>query len=90
LTPITDFIGKKSGTIRIAVRRTDNEMIAIRVKDDGIGIPEEVKVQKPKTLGLELLRALVNQLGGTVQFNHDNGTEVNIQFEALKEEEADA
>jgi PAS domain S-box-containing protein len=84
------FKGRQKGRIEVSISRTDNEMIAIRVKDDGIGIPEEVEVQKPKTLGLELLKALVNQLGGTVQFNHDNGTEVNIQFKALKEEEADA
>jgi two-component sensor histidine kinase len=65
-------------------------MVGIKVKDDGIGIPEAVDTDKPQTMGLELVNALVKQLMGTVQFSRDNGTEVNIQFKALKEEEADA
>ena len=84
------FQDKHGGKIRVSLRYIDSDMVGIKVKDDGIGIPEDVDTDKPKTLGLELVNALVKQLMGTVQFSQDNGTEVNIQFRALKEEEADA
>jgi two-component sensor histidine kinase len=82
------FKGRQKGKIEVSISRTDNDTVAVKVKDDGIGIPEDL--DKPKTLGLELVNALIKQLNGTVQFSRDNGTEVNIQFKALKEEEADA
>jgi PAS domain S-box-containing protein len=84
------FEDKHDGRIQVSLRYIDTDMVGIKVKDDGIGIPEDVDIGKPKTLGLELVHALVKQLMGVVQFSRDNGTEVNIQFRALKEEEADA
>jgi len=84
------FEDKHDGKIDVSLRYIESGMVGIKVKDDGIGIPEDVDTGKPKTLGLELVNALVKQLGGTVQFKHDGGTEVNIQFKALEEEEADA
>ena len=74
------------GTIEISVRRTDDDMVVISVKDDGMGIPEEVDIDKTKTLGLKLVRNLVEgQLNGRVEINRDNGTEIIIEFTSLKE-----
>ncbi len=80
------FKGKTRGTINISIRGADNDMIGISVKDDGVGIPDDAQIHKPKALGLELVDALVKQLRGTLQFIHSNGTEVAIQFKAIKEE----
>ncbi len=82
------FKAGQKGSIEVSISRTDNDTVAVKVKDDGIGIPEDI--DKPSTLGLELVNALAKQLMGTVEFRRVNGTEVNIQFKVLKEEEADA
>jgi two-component sensor histidine kinase len=53
----------------------------MRVKDDGIGMPEDFDIDKTSTLGLKLTRNLVQeQLKGSIQFKRANGTEVIIEF----------
>ncbi|MBW2266753.1 MAG: PAS domain S-box protein, partial [Deltaproteobacteria bacterium] len=80
------FTERQKGTVAVSVSGTDDNMITIKVKDDGIGIPEGTDIDKPKTMGLELVKGLVNQLGGTVQFRQDKGTEVTVKFKSVKEE----
>ena len=59
-------------------------MVFIRVKDDGIGIPEEVDIDSPSTIGFELVKGIgQQQLGGRVQVNRDNGTEIILEFKEL-------
>jgi two-component sensor histidine kinase len=66
-------------------------MVAITVKDDGIGIPEEVDIDKTNTLGLKLVNNLVqSQLKGKLQVRRDNGTEIIVQFRLSKQEEKHA
>ncbi len=50
------------------------------VKDDGIGLPEDMDVEKPKSLGYHLMRIFVKQLKGTIEILGHNGTEVRISF----------
>jgi len=50
------------------------------VRDNGIGIPENVNPEESDSLGLKLVRTLTEQLGGQVQYQNQNGflCEVNI------------
>ncbi|MBW2195679.1 MAG: PAS domain S-box protein [Deltaproteobacteria bacterium] len=80
------FTERQKGTVAVSVSGIDDNMVTIKVKDDGIGIPEGTAIDKPKTMGLELVKGLVNQLGGTVQFRQDKGTEVTVKFKSVKEE----
>jgi two-component sensor histidine kinase len=80
------FEERAQGIVEVSVRRSDDDMILIRVKDDGSGLPQEIDTDKPQTLGLELVRGLAKQLMGTVQFKRDHGTEVILQFKVLSEE----
>jgi signal transduction histidine kinase len=60
---------------------TDGKWIHFRVKDDGIGIPEDIDIERTETLGLKLIRNLIRkQLKGEVRFKRDNGTEVTAEF----------
>jgi PAS domain S-box-containing protein len=55
------------------------------VKDDGIGMPEDLDISKAESLGLQLVTNLVkHQLQGDVQLNRDGGTEFRIQFKELQ------
>jgi two-component sensor histidine kinase len=77
----------QKGTIEISVKSPAQDTISIRVKDDGIGIPQEVDIYKTDSLGLKLLRNLVqSQLKGKIDVKRDKGTEFIIEFKTFEEE----
>ena len=74
------FTGRKEGTIAITARR-EGDNVHISVQDDGIGIPENVDVDRATSLGLKLIRSLVQQLRGTLTIeSSDRGSNVTINF----------
>ncbi|MDI6884970.1 MAG: sensor histidine kinase [archaeon] len=84
------FSEGKEGRIEVSIQRSADDAIIIRVKDDGIGMPDGVDIYRADSLGLKLIRNLVQeQLKGKVQVNRDNGTEFIIEFKILEEEAED-
>ncbi len=74
------FTGRNEGTIAITAR-IDGNNVHISVQDDGIGIPENVDVDRATSLGLKLIRSLVQQLRGTLTIeSSDRGSNVTINF----------
>lgn len=71
------FAGRHSGRIDISLARTPDDLI-ILVRDDGIGLPEQLE----RNLGLELAETLVGEdLRGQLQYNRlSSGTEVCIRL----------
>ncbi len=70
----------KEGTITIGLE-PQGTTIRLWVEDTGQGISQEVDVEHPQTLGLELIRSLSeHQLGGKLQFSQGRGTRVDIEF----------
>lgn len=66
---------------KVTVRLTSDESILqLEVKDDGIGLPESLNLDTPKSLGLLLVKALTKQLGGTIRFDNDSGTLITLQY----------
>lgn len=57
----------------------DNRLILI-VSDTGIGLPENIDVSDAKTVGLQLISDLVDQLKGTLDIKRDGGTAFKITF----------
>jgi two-component sensor histidine kinase len=52
------------------------------VTDNGVGLPADIDVKNPKTLGLQLVNMLVNQLHGTLDVVTDGGTTFMVTFSA--------
>jgi PAS domain S-box-containing protein len=76
----------EEGTIEISMEQTHDNMISLKIKDHGGGIPQEIDVFETGSLGLKLTRSLViDQLKGEMQVNRNHGTEVLIEFPRLKE-----
>lgn len=50
------------------------------VSDNGIGIPENIDFENPKTLGLQLVNILVDQLDAEIELRKGEGTEYIISF----------
>jgi two-component sensor histidine kinase len=51
----------------------------------GIGIPEDLKIEDLDSLGLQLVTSLVDQLDGELQLKRNNGTEFTIKFPVREE-----
>lgn len=81
------FTGRQEGNIEISIQKSDDDTIFMRVKDDGIGIPEEIDIYNIDSLGLTLVRSLVqHQLKGEIEIERNKGTEFIIEFKILEEE----
>jgi len=72
---------EQKGTIWISMQKSDANTFSLRVKDEGVGIPEEVDFGRVKSLGMSLVRNLVyNQLKGKIDVRSNKGTEFLIDF----------
>ncbi len=74
------FKGKKEGSIEISAVQENGE-ISITVHDNGIGMPTDFDISRANSLGLKLVRTLVqHQLKGSLTINSQRGTETIIEF----------
>ncbi|MBN1150140.1 hypothetical protein JXA84_02840 [candidate division WOR-3 bacterium] len=53
---------------------------SITVKDNGIGIPEDMDIESAKTLGMTIVKLLSKQLNGVITINRELGTEIVLRF----------
>jgi len=73
------------GNIYIGFSKKEN-LYELIISDDGVGLPPELDLNNTKTLGLQLVNALVNQLEGTIEVERDAGTKFIINFKEQKTE----
>ncbi len=74
----------RTGEIAIELQAENNNMLNLRVRDNGIGLPSEFDFKNTTSLGLQLVDALTNQLSGDIKINYTNGVEVKIAFPVLE------
>lgn len=77
------FPNKKSGEIIVKVSRENDEFL-LEVNDNGVGISEDVSLEKSDSLGLKLVNTLVEQIDGIMELNITEGTRFQIKFKELK------
>lgn len=79
------FTGRKNGKIVISALQ-NNDDIRISIHDNGIGMPEHFDTTYSNSLGMKLIRRLVeNQLKGSVAIISPPGTEIIIHFSIMTE-----
>ncbi len=71
----------RKGTIHIKFHRDKRGKYTLSVRDTGVGIPQEITLEKIETLGLQLVTMLTKQLNGTVELQREKGTTFTITFE---------
>jgi len=75
------FPGDRHGELQIIIRETKNTEIEIIVRDNGLGLPDEVDIHQPGSVGLHLVNGLVkNQIDGQIEIRRNAGTEIWIKF----------
>ncbi|HWQ50004.1 MAG TPA: PocR ligand-binding domain-containing protein [Methanosarcina sp.] len=91
------FPDREKGEIRIKLSRDENEECAksiteackrtnfiLTVSDDGVGIPENLKIEDLDSLGFQLVTSLVDQLDGEFELKRNNGTEFTTRFTVIE------
>lgn len=79
------FIDKKEGLISISILKTNNESYQLIIKDNGIGLPENLTIDRnSKTVGFDLIYGLSQQIEGKIETSNINGTLIKIQFKEQK------
>jgi two-component sensor histidine kinase len=61
------FKDREKGDITVRFRQNAAEFV-LGVQDNGVGLPTHFDIQKTRSLGLNLVRGLVRQLGGKLDF----------------------
>ncbi|HOZ41087.1 MAG TPA: sensor histidine kinase [Flavobacteriales bacterium] len=68
------FRGRKEGTILVHLDTDSAGGLMLRIGDDGVGLADRTKWEKPQSLGMELIQTLAGQLGTTVDLIPGPGT----------------
>ena len=71
-----------SGSISSGASSGAYEYFKLVYADNGKGLPENIDVKNPGTLGLQLVNTLVEQLEGELDLERSGGTKFTIRFRA--------
>ncbi len=74
------FPSKTRGTIQVFCKRLYDQQLLLRIRDDGVGIPQDMDINESKTLGFKLIGALVSQIQGNLKVSYQEGTSIEIVF----------
>ena len=77
------FPGGKPGEIHLDLRADENGRYTLRVRDNGVGFPEDVDFRRVDSLGLRLVNMLTQQLDGVIELQRNGGTTFTITFAEL-------
>jgi PAS domain S-box-containing protein len=69
------------GNVSVACSWEDGSLV-LCVEDDGVGLRDDFDSASAKTLGLRIVRGLVDQLGGELEFRREHGTKVTVRVPA--------
>jgi PAS domain S-box-containing protein len=74
------FPDGQAGEICIELRSDDESQFTLIVSDNGGGLPESLDFRDTRSLGLQLVNTLVDQLGGAIELDRSGGTAFKITF----------
>jgi len=74
------YPGGRSGEVRVSLSELGNGLLELRTTDDGVGMQEPLNKEGGSSLGLTLVRLLVEQLGGELEIASHNGADFRVRF----------
>jgi two-component sensor histidine kinase len=76
------FPGGRHGKVEVELRRVTESEVRLSVADDGVGLPFDFDVRTSKSLGMQLVSALVEQLDGKLEIGRREGASFGVTFPA--------
>lgn len=74
------FVGRERGTIGIHLSRVNDDILRMKVEDDGVGLPKDFDVETADSLGLQLVTTLATQVSGKLSVERNGGTKYTLDF----------
>jgi two-component sensor histidine kinase len=74
------FPNGRSGTIRVELGKASRDRLQLSVRDDGVGLPAGMDIRQTQSLGMHLVCALTEQLGGELEMSGDKGASFKVTF----------
>ncbi len=73
------FVDGRDGIISVNLTNVKNN-VKIEIGDNGIGMPNNINIKEIKTLGLQLIDTLTDQIDGKLTIDTTKGTKFIIEF----------
>jgi PAS domain S-box-containing protein len=70
----------RPGKVKVEFSRRADDMFLLTVCDDGIGIPDDLDIDRSASLGLKLVTVLSEQLGAELDISTEGGTCFTLTF----------
>lgn len=74
----------RKGQIEVTLSSADDHTVKLVVSDDGVGLPAGFNFRETESFGSQLVKMLVEQLGGSIALESEGGTRFEIAFPASK------
>jgi PAS domain S-box-containing protein len=68
------------GTITLGLKQLGDDKVELRISDSGIGLPDGFSLEEQPTLGMFMVRLLIEQIYGKLDLSNKNGTTFTITF----------
>lgn len=82
------FSGDRQGELHVGLR-SEGGRFTLTVRDNGKGLPKDLDIHNTKSLGLQLVNTVTNQLGARAEVHSNGGTEFKITFNEPKHNKKD-
>jgi two-component sensor histidine kinase len=74
------FPVSQKGEIYLSLKLMELDRIELIIKDNGIGLPDDVIDHEVSSLGMRLIRGLANNIEGDLVIGSDHGTWISLYF----------
>jgi len=74
------FPGNRKGKINVQMENIEEDKFNLIISDNGIGFPEDIDFRNTKSLGMQLVITLTDQIDGRIELIRGNGTTFKITF----------
>lgn len=77
---IHGFPDGRKGTVTVSMKQVKQNGFMIEIEDDGVGVPDPGCIPDNRTLGLNLVRTLMENLHGTMKVKVNGGTCITLRL----------